>query len=56
MAKHDLAGLPGFGDTTAQWLLDVGIESFEDIDRLGSLAVTSRQGALISPGPWAARR
>jgi DNA transformation protein and related proteins len=42
MARDDLARLPGFGATTAQWLLDIGIESYDDIEELGSLDVYLR--------------
>ena len=42
MAREDLARLPGFGLTTAQWLLDIGVESYDDIEELGSLEVYRR--------------
>jgi DNA transformation protein len=53
VAKAELARLPGLGDTTAQWLVDVGIESYDDIDRLGSIEVyrllqRSRPGVTLN--------
>ena len=42
MAVDDLAGLPGLGATSAGWLVEVGVESLADIDRLGSVAIYRR--------------
>lgn len=38
----DLARLPGLGPVTAQWLLDIGVDGYDDIDRLGSVEVYRR--------------
>jgi DNA transformation protein and related proteins len=53
VTAEDLARLPGFGPASAQWLVDIGIESFDDIDRLGSVEVfrrlrASRPGVSIN--------
>ena len=42
MAVQDLARLPGLGPTSAGWLVEVGVESMADIDRLGSVAIYRR--------------
>lgn len=42
MGLADLERLPGIGPTTAPWLLAVGVGSYDDIDRLGSVEVFRR--------------
>ena len=42
MAVEDLARLPGLGLTSAGWLVEVGVESMADIDRLGAVAIYRR--------------
>ncbi len=42
MGEDELARMPGFGPTTARWLVDIGIDSHADIDALGSLEVYRR--------------
>jgi len=37
-----LAALPGLGPASARWLSEVGIESYDDIDRLGAVEVYRR--------------
>ena len=38
MGREDLLALHGIGPKTVDWLLKVGIESYDDLDRLGSVA------------------
>lgn len=42
MGIDELARLPGLGPRTSHWLVDIGIQSYEDIDRLGSVEVYRR--------------
>ena len=42
MAEEELARLPGLGPKSAVWLVEVGVESMADIDRLGSVAIYRR--------------
>ena len=42
MGVDDLARLPGLGPVTAQWLVDIGVDGYDDIDRLGSVEVYRR--------------
>ena len=42
MGIDELARLPGLGLRTSQWLVDIGIQSYENIDRLGSVEVYRR--------------
>jgi TfoX-like protein len=42
MGPSDLERLPGIGPTTASRLVEVGVESSDDIDRLGSVEVFRR--------------
>ncbi|CAN5835953.1 hypothetical protein BH20ACT6_BH20ACT6_17490 [soil metagenome] len=57
MGEDELARMPGFGPTTARWLVGIGIDSYADIDALGSLEVyrrlqASRPGVGLN-APWA---
>lgn len=38
MGREELLALPGIGPRTVDWLLQVGITSYDDLDRLGSVA------------------
>ena len=38
MGREELLALRGIGPKTVDWLLQVGIESYDDLDRLGSVA------------------
>jgi len=42
MAVEDLARLAGLGPRSAAWLVEVGVESMADIDRLGSVEIYRR--------------
>ena len=37
MGREELLALRGIGPKTVDWLLQVGIESYDDLDRLGSV-------------------
>ena len=39
MGEADLLALPGLGPKTVAWLLRIGIETYDDLDRLGSIEV-----------------
>ena len=48
-----LEGLPNLGPTSAGWLRDVGIETYDDLERLGSvraflLVDASREGVSLN--------
>jgi DNA transformation protein and related proteins len=48
-----LSDLPNLGSTSAGWLHDVGIESYDDLERLGSvqaflLVDASREGVSLN--------
>lgn len=47
MTEHEaaveaLAALPGLGPASARWLSEAGIESYDDIDRLGAVEAYRR--------------
>jgi DNA transformation protein and related proteins len=42
MTTEDLARLPGLGPRSTQWLAEIGITSYDDIDALGSVEVYRR--------------
>lgn len=42
MTVDELAALPGLGPASARWLVEIGIETYDDIDRLGSVEVYRR--------------
>lgn len=42
MTVDELAALPGLGPASARWLVEVGVETYDDIDRLGSVEVYRR--------------